>query len=68
MGRVVKRICVEKENICQRIMADIQGDKPNEKRDMDLRCPPIIALEKAKEPMAPPKIFAFFKSTNGRTN
>jgi len=49
-------------------MADIQGDKPTEKRDMDLRFPPIMALEKAKEPMTPPKIFAFFKSTNGRTN
>ncbi|EWM58425.1 hypothetical protein Y018_06825 [Streptococcus thermophilus TH982] len=26
-----------------------------------------MALEKPKEPMDPPKIFAFFKSTNGRT-
>ena len=68
MGRFFKPIFLEKENICQRIMADIQGDKPTENRDMDLRFPPIIALEKAKEPMAPPKIFAFFKSTNGRTN
>ncbi|KXU56116.1 hypothetical protein HMPREF3219_0202023 [Streptococcus salivarius] len=49
-------------------MADIQGDKPTEKSDIDLRFPPIIALEKAKEPMTPPKILACFKSTKGRTN
>ena len=57
----------ENENICQRIMADIQGDKPSEKSENELKLPPIIALVKAIELDNPPKSFGCFKSINGKT-
>ena len=38
-------------------MVDIQGDKPTEKSENELKLPPIIALVKAIELDNPPKSF-----------
>ena len=39
---------LEKENICHKSVADIQGERPTESKERLLRFPPEIAVEKAK--------------------
>ncbi len=67
IGSLLKPDFLENENICQIIMADIQGDKPTEKSENELKLPPIIALVKAIELDNPPKSLGCFKSINGKT-